>query len=223
VSVPAPVAVTARPALRWHPPTHPPATPPPELGALRHPSRRALHRVLTDPYDGGAWQALAADYDAMAGDWSAWAATQPQYAVAVAAGLAHARPAELAVEIGCGTGQATVVLDALCTAVLATDVNASMLCRAPTLARTRYLRVDVRRLPFADASVALLVGLNAVPHLAEFARVLRPDGQLLWCTSFGAATPLYVPPRRLVELLGAGWRGQAGRAGHGEWTLLERD
>jgi hypothetical protein len=53
--------------------------------------------------------------------------------------------------------------------------------------------------------------------------VLAPGGQLLWCTSFGAGTPLYVDPDRLCELFGDGWHGEAGRAGHGEWLLLTRE
>ena len=67
------------------------------------------------------------------------------------------------------------------------------------------------------------VGLNAVPHVREFERVIAPSGQLLWCTSFAAGTPLYVDPERLRQLFGPGWHGEAGRAGHGDWMLLSRN
>jgi hypothetical protein len=36
------------------------------------------------------------------------------------------------------------------------------------------------------------------------------------------ATPLYVPAARLLSFLGPGWHADAGRVGHGKWTLLCR-
>jgi len=210
-------------ALLWHPTTHVPSEPPPDLAADSHRSRAALERVLKDPLDEEAWDLLAAYYDEAAEGWEEWVATQPWYVAPVEAGLARARPARMVVEVSCGSGQATPLLDAYASLVVATDTSDDMLSEAPrTLARTRYAIVDVRRMPFRTGRVDLLVGLNAVPHTAEFARVLAPSGQLLWCTSFGAGTPLYVEPERFTELMGPGWRGEAGRAGHGEWLLLTR-
>jgi hypothetical protein len=77
-------------------------------------------------------------------------------------------------------------------------------------------------LPFADASVDLVVGLNAVPDAASFARVLRRDGAVLWASSFGEDTPLYVAPEAFLASFGDGWSGVAGRAGHGDWVLVRR-
>jgi SAM-dependent methyltransferase len=211
----------------WHSAVDRPDTPPPQLNASTHRSRLALERVLADPDDADAYKALAVAYDEMAPEWTAWAQAQHWYAATVAAGMRHAKPARWLLEVGCGTGQATAVLSALGDggredggpAVIATDVNDSMLLGAPALARTSYMQVDVRHLPFADGSVPLLVGLNGVPHLPEFRRVLTPGGQLLWCTSFADGTPLYVPPDRLADMLGPQWSAEAGRAGHGDWLL----
>jgi len=211
-------------ALHWHPPTHAPSEPPPDLHAGTHRSRRALERVLRDPHDESAWDELADFYDDNAEDWDEWVATQPYYIAPVEAGLVHAKPAEVVLEVSCGSGQATGLLDAYAPLVLATDTSMAMLADAPrALRRTRYAEVDVRHLPVRTGAVRLLVGLNAVPPIAEFVRVLAPAGQLLWCTSFGAGTPLYVEPDRFVALFGAGWRAEAGRAGHGEWLLLTRE
>lgn len=194
-----------------------------DLHAPVHPSRRALHRVLTDPDDEASWDSLADAYDEMSDIWTDWAEGEHEYLDPVKVGLEYAKPAELVLEVACGTGQATVLLDAYTRTVLATDVNLSMLADAPTLPNTRYVVADVRRLPARTGSVPLLVGLNGIPHIGEFTRVLAPDGQLLWCTSFGAGTPLYVPPEQLLELFGPSFRGEAGRAGHGEWLLLSRE
>jgi len=210
------------PVQLWYDPVEVPDAPPPELNASTHRSRVALERVLADPADDKAWAELAVTYDEMASEWTEWAETQPWYAAAVAAGLQHARPVDWIVEIGCGTGQATELLSRVGTPVLATDINVSMLRGAPVLPHVRYLAADVRCLPFPDASVPLLVSLNGVPDFREFGRVLGVGGQLLWCTSFGPGTPLYLPPDRVADMLGPDWTTEAGHAGHGDWILAVR-
>lgn len=208
--------------LQWHPPTDVPTEPPYEMNAPTHRSRVALERVLADPGDRDAWDFLAQTYDEMADEWSAWARSQHWYGSPVRAGLGCAKPAPWALEVGCGTGQATAPLTGFARRVVATDVNRSMLARATRLPSVAYVVCDVRALPFPDRSVPLLVGLNAIPHIREFVRVIGVGGQLLWCTSFGTGTPLYVAPERLSGLLGPGWQGEAGRAGHGDWALFTR-
>jgi ubiquinone/menaquinone biosynthesis C-methylase UbiE len=125
-------------------------------------------------------------------------------------------------EVGCGTGEATVPLAGHTPLVVSTDVNLEMISRALRPPNARFVLADVRSLPLRDDSVPLLVGLNAVPHIKEFNRVVASGGQLLWCTSFGPGTPLYVEPERLLHLLGPGWVGEAGHAGHGEWMVFSR-
>ena len=210
------------PVQVWHDPVEVPDAPPPELNASTHRSRAALERVLTDPGDDGAWIDLAATYDEMAPEWTEWVQTQPWYAAPVAAGLSHAKPVPWLVEVGCGTGQATEMLSRVGPPVVATDVNMSMLCAAPALPHVCYLAADVRSLPLRTGSVPMLVSLNGVPDLREFRRVVAPGGQLLWCTSFGSGTPLYVTPDRLADMLGPDWTTEAGFAGHGDWVLAVR-
>ena len=208
--------------LRRHRTTRVPGTRPPDLQAATHGSRLALERVLVSPNSADDWWELAERYDVLAASWSSWTRTQLWYTAPVEAGLECAARCSWLVEVGCGSGQATTLLDEFASSIVATDVNASMLAHAPPLSRTRYLVADVRHLPFADASVPLIVGLNAVPHVDEFSRVLAPTGQLLWCTSFGTGTPLHVDTTRLIELLGDSWYAETGRAGHGDWVLLSR-
>jgi SAM-dependent methyltransferase len=210
-------------SLHWHAPTDVPTEPPPDLAGAAHASRRALEQLLVDAEDDAAWDFLALSYAEMAAEWPEWSRSQERwYASPVRAGLRHARPVRWAVEVGCGTGEATVPLAGHADHVISTDVNEEMIQLAPRVPGVTRVVSDVRRLPLATGSVPLLAGLNAVPHINEFNRVIAPGGQLLWCTSFGPGTPLYVNPQRLLELLGAWWTGEAGRAGHGEWLLLTR-
>ncbi|HET9518252.1 MAG TPA: methyltransferase domain-containing protein [Actinoplanes sp.] len=208
--------------VRWWPATDVPEGTAPDLRAATHRSRRSLHALLHNPADRQAWDALAATYDEMAADWSQWADHQDHYLSPLRAGLAKARPAEWVLEVGCGTGQAAPVLGQLTGLAVSTDVNLSMVAAAARTGNQSYVVADVRQLPFATGSVPLLVGLNAVPHGGEFNRVVAASGQLLWCSSFGAGTPLYLTAQQLLTLLGAGWTAEAGHAGHGEWVLLSR-
>jgi len=199
-----------------------PTEPPPDLGAATHRSRLALEHVLANPEDDASWDFLAETYAEMADEWPEWIVSQHWYDSPVRTGLRYSTPASLALEVGCGTGGATATLAGHTRTLIATDVNDEMLALATRLPNVHYVVSDVRSLPLHDASVPLLVGLNAVPHIKEFNRVIAPGGQLLWCTSFGSGTPLYVEPERLRTLLGPTWVGEAGRAGHGEWMLLSR-
>jgi SAM-dependent methyltransferase len=206
--------------LRWWPTVDVPEAPPPDLGATSHRSRRALDAVLRDDADESAWRALAGAYDAMAAEWTDWVATQDWYLSPLQAGLAHVTAVGPVVEVGCGTGQAVGVLSQHATQVFETDVNLSMLLRSPSSSGVCYVAADVRRMPFRTGSVSLVVGLNAVPYVGEFRRILGGAGQVLWCSSFGDRTPLYVSPETLQRLFGPAWTADAGRAGHGEWVLL---
>jgi hypothetical protein len=208
--------------LRWHAPTDVPTEPPYDMQATTHRCRLALEGTLANPADETQWRSLAKAYSDMSDEWTAWAHSQHWYNAPVRAGLARAKRTDWAFEVCCGTGQATAPLTGVTPSVMATDINASMLTRAPALPEVQYVASDVRALPVQNLSVPLLVGLNAVPFVPELDRVIARDGQLLWCTSFGSGTPLYVEPDRLLRIFGEGWHGEAGRAGHGEWMLLSR-
>jgi SAM-dependent methyltransferase len=210
-------------SLRWHPAADVPTEAPPDLKGATHRSRVALEQLLADPDNEPSWDILAESYAEMAAEWREWAVSQQQwYDSPVRVGLLHTKPVSWALEVGCGTGEATAPLAEHAPTVVSTDVNLEMISRALRPANARFVAADVRSLPLRDSSVPLLAGLNAVPHIKEFNRVITPDGQLLWCTSFGAGTPLYVEPERLLHLFGPGWVGEAGHAGHGEWMVLSR-
>lgn len=193
---------------------------PPDLKADVHPSRRFQERLLRDPEDREAWRGLRASYDEMAEGWREWTDDQRGYDLPVREGLLRARRAEWAVEICCGTGEATAAIAEAVPRVVACDLSLPMLRRRVDVPGVCWAVADVRALPVGTARVPLVVSLNGVFHPAEIVRVLRPRGQLLWCTSFRSGTPLYVPPERMHRLLGEGWTAESGHAGHGEWTLF---
>lgn len=86
------------------------------------------------------------------------------------------------VDVGTGNGRLLPILRELGYQPLGVDLSLSMMVADAALREPR-LRGDARRLPFADGSVAGILGHRLLYHyqeyqllLAEFARVLRPGG-----------------------------------------------
>jgi ubiquinone/menaquinone biosynthesis C-methylase UbiE len=104
-------------------------------------------------------------------------------------------PFDSALEIGAGTGYFTLnlMLAGLIRNAVATDISHGMLSTLSESARrlaleVRTVRTEAERLPFADESFDLVFGHAVLHHLpdldasfAEFARVLRPGGTLVFC------------------------------------------
>lgn len=191
---------------------------PDRLHGERHESRALAARVAEGDEDAAA--ALRGVYARQAVEWADWVATQPEYLAPVAAALRNVGRVRVAFEVGAGSGQASALLAAHADVVVVSDASFEMLERADRA--FPEVVADVRRLPLRDASADLVLGVNAPLDAREVARVVAPDGVVVWASSFGDDTPLYVSPEDLVERLGDGWRGVAGRAGHGDWCVARR-
>ena len=142
---------------------------------------------------------------------------------------------EHALEIGAGTGyfSLNLMLDGTIERLTATDIAPGMLealrANAERLGLdVETVRTDAERLPFSDGSFDLVLGhavLHHIPDLdraaAEFARVLRPGGTMVFCGEPSAnGDQIAAWPKRAAvaaapawrRLVGAGQRGD--RGGH---------
>ena len=103
-------------------------------------------------------------------------------------------------DVGCGTGYLVRQLERRYrrAVIFGLDLSAMMLAQARDQQRwfhrrQRWLNADAERLPLADASLDMLVSTATLqwcdlyPALAEFGRVLRPGGLLMFA-SFGPDT-----------------------------------
>lgn len=102
-------------------------------------------------------------------------------------GLAQPGRSGQVLDLGCGTGHGAVLLAGAVRRVVAFDRVAPP-GRARG-ARVGFVRGDLESLPFADRSFARIASFQVIEHLAdptrylaEIARVLAPDGQLLLST-----------------------------------------
>jgi ubiquinone/menaquinone biosynthesis C-methylase UbiE len=120
---------------------------------------------------------------------------------------------ERVLDVGTGTGKAARVVarrfpDAQVTGV---DLSPAMIAEAQRALpeelgdRVRFEVADATALPFEDGAFDLVVLLNMIPFFEELARVVAPRAHVLFVSSFGSQTPIYVPPdtlRRRLEPLG---------------------
>lgn len=99
--------------------------------------------------------------------------------------LALRIPLAQALDVACGTGNSTVALLAVASAVTGTDPSAAMLAQAPQNPRITYVVAPAEHLPLADASFDLVTiasafhWLDRAAALAELRRVLRSNGWLV--------------------------------------------
>jgi len=138
-------------------------------------------------------------------------ATPERFALRRSFLLAHARPGEIVLDLGCGAGEFSVELLGAGATPVAVDVAGEALRRA----RERVPGLDARLwrpgepLPADDASVdAVWAGeviehvVDVAPWLSEVRRVLRPRGTLLLTTPDhgpGTLLALALSPRRFAE------------------------
>jgi ubiquinone/menaquinone biosynthesis C-methylase UbiE len=197
------------------------------MGSPDHPMRIATRRAAG--LDPGGWTGELRDeverfFDGLAGEWHTRSSPQRTAIVAdaLSRGLgASGLPAGLAVEVGSGIGAYSGQLAERFTAVVAIDLSRAMLRLAPPHPAHR-VQADGARLPLADRSAAAVVLINAFLFPEEVARVLEPNGVLIWVNSSGEQTPIYLSADDIVERLPGNWNGIASRAGEGLWCVLRR-
>lgn len=76
--------------------------------------------------------------------------------------------------------------------------------------------------PPGDASIAAVAAIGMLLFPAETARVLAPDGVLLWINQISQDGPLYLPAEEVAAALPGHWHTVEAFVGWGSWTVLRR-
>jgi SAM-dependent methyltransferase len=121
---------------------------------------------------------------------------------------------EQVLDAGCGAGHTALAFAPHVAHVIAYDLTASMLEQVERLATERHIsnltthRGDVEALPFDDASFDVVVSRYSAHHwphparaLAEFRRVLKPNGQFILSDIVAEKDPTLDTFLQAVELL----------------------
>jgi ubiquinone/menaquinone biosynthesis C-methylase UbiE len=124
------------------------------------------------------------------------------------------------VEVGSGTGNATADLQQAFHHVVSLDLSREMLRLASS--RGHLIQSDASALPLRTGSAAVVVLINMFLFPAETSRVLADDGVLLWVSTNGEETPIYLPPADVLGALPGTWGGTTSRAGWGTWLTARR-
>jgi SAM-dependent methyltransferase len=130
-------------------------------------------------------------------------------------------PPGVCLEVGAGTGNTTGDLRAALDPVVSSDLSREMLTLAPPSGP--QVQADASVLPVRTHSVAVVALINMFLFPAEAARVLTVDGVLLWVSTNGDATPIYLSPAEVLEALPGVWHGISAQAGWGTWLTARRD
>ncbi|MET9657405.1 class I SAM-dependent methyltransferase [Streptomyces sp. NPDC006510] len=93
-------------------------------------------------------------------------------------------------ELGSGTGLFTQLLRSTFPHVISVDLSEQMLSQAVGRSPER-VRADATALPPADAQVSAVAAIDMLLYPAATARVLAPNGVLLWISRLGEDGPLH--------------------------------
>lgn len=195
----------------------------PEIAGPDHPMRAVTQQIAFEP---GGWTddrrvKIAELFDALAPEWHTRDVAGRHSPILDALDRGGPFAAGPCVEVGSGIGAHTQELTARFDRVVCLDVSYEMLRRAPAALAPRVL-ADSFQLPFADSAIGTVVLINMFLFPAEVDRVLGPDGAVLWVSSLGDATPIYLDAADVEAALPGDWDGVAAEAGWGTWAVFRR-
>ncbi|MER5730756.1 methyltransferase domain-containing protein [Streptomyces sp. NPDC002138] len=185
--------------------------------------RAFAHDLAAGRRQWGAGEAafLGGLFDQLAADWDTTQATGRVDPLLDALTRGGPLPAGRCLEVGSGTGHFTSHLESVFPGVISLDLSEQMLRQATTRSPVR-IRADASALPVADKSIAAIAAIDMLLFPAETARVLAPDGVLLWINQLGQDGPLYLSAEEVADALPGHWETTESEAGWGTWAVLRR-
>lgn len=195
-----------------------------EIGANSdHPMRKVTHQVAFDPAGWTLERALKVTklFDELAVTWKDKDFNSRVLPVLDAVARGGIKPAGIGVELGCGTGAYSPTLSAYFDTLLCVDISFEMLANS-TSPESFRIRGDGSNLPLPDNSVDGLFCINTLLFPSEVDRILKSSGYLVWVSSSGDQTPIYLSPDDVSAALGGKFTGVSSEAGPGTWSVFQR-
>ena len=194
----------------------------PEVGGPDHPMRWVTADTAFAPE---TWTAERAGkvgelFDSLAPTWKERDGPERHASLLDAFARGGPFPPGPCIEVGSGAGIATPVLVERLRDVVAIDLSLEMLALAGP--ESPRVRADCAVLPIRSRAVAVVALINMFLFPAEVDRVLAPDGVLLWVSTLGDATPIYLAPDDVMRALPGDWDGITADAGWGTWLVAGR-
>lgn len=188
-----------------------------------HPMREVASQVAHNSH---AWnseksQTVRELFDGLSGDWDSRASEERQLALRDALERGGLKRGGTCIEIGCGTCWNTPLLAQMFDQVVSVDLSREMLRSSKGRSR-RLIEGDASCLPFRDGIGDVLVVVNMFLFPEEYKRIMSPSGKLVFVSTNGSDTPIYLAPSDVLSVLGEDWEATTSEAGSGIWTVLWR-
>ncbi len=197
----------------------------PPVGGAANPMRvltEALARDAAGVWDDAEAHRVVGVFDRLAGEWEQRFANEPLRMAPIDDALARGGSITwgTCLDIGVGPGVTTRHLAPRFERVLGLDLSFEMLRQARP--GVPLVQADASQLPVADGSVDVAVLVNAFLFPAALDRALAPGGVVVWISSIGDDTPIYLPAEEVAAALPGAWTGVWAEAGDGTWAVLRR-
>jgi SAM-dependent methyltransferase len=163
---------------------------------------------------------IASFFDSQASSWRDRDVPERHDALVDALARGGPFPSGWCVEVGSGTGNATADLQKTFADVVSLDLSRAMLQLASF--KAHQIQSDAAALPLRTGSTAVAALVNMFLFPTEIARILVDDGVLLWVSTNGEETPIYLPPADALRALPGTWAGVSSQAGWGTWLAARR-
>lgn len=194
----------------------------PEGSGDDHPMRVVVREAAFSP-DGWTKDRLETVqglFGAMASEWALRTGVDRTEALTEA--LDRVQPTgKNCLELGCGTGSVLRFLRDRFANVLGADLSIEMLrnCNNDGVA---LAQADSSALPIGNGKIDVCVIVNSLLFPTEINRLLTDDGVLIWVSTNGDRTPIYLSPEDVLSALGDEYYGVFAECGNGVWSCFSR-
>ena len=201
-----------------------------KIDGASHPYRKLTEEIQQKPekaWDRQTAREVAAVFDELSVDWNERFFPGEFDGLKDALKRGNVPEGVSCIELGAGTGMGTKVLGQHCAEVIAVDISLEMLklfSESAESDKSSFIRVraDASILPFQDNSADLVALINMFLFADEIERILKPNGKVLWYSSLGDDTPIYLPPQEVLNSFSGDWSATASKIGRAEWCVFER-
>lgn len=192
-------------------------------GNQDHPMRKVTRdsAFSSDTWTHSRAEKVAALFDELADTWSEKDFSLRGLPVFDSFARGNVERGNVGLELGSGTGAYSDYISKYYDLLLCVDISQEMLNRS-TSRSGLLVRGDGSNLPVKDGSIDSLICINTLFFPREVDRILSPHGCLIWVSTSGAQTPIYLSPDEVSEVLGPRFQGISSEAGDGVWSVFHR-
>jgi ubiquinone/menaquinone biosynthesis C-methylase UbiE len=186
-----------------------------------HPMRKITNLIAQND---GNWseevsKQVSSLFSSLAPNWNSSRHQYTKDPVIDALRRSELKDTNIGLEIGCGTGIYSSLLKDAFKSLISVDLSIDMLCEC-SVKDSFYIQGDAMNLPIRDDSISAIVLINCFLFKTEMKRILKPAGKILFISTSGDSTPIYLSPEQ-IESIYPNSDIKTAVAGWGSWCSIE--